>query len=338
MYNSPDMSVRVSTLITITQIGLIALLSISSSLSAKSIAADKNPTQIYDIGQSASSELIAGWDIDIRPDGLGLPDGSGSVEKGEELYDEKCAVCHGTFGEGVDRWPKLTGGQDTLSDDRPEKTVGSYWPYASTLWDYIHRAMPFQEPQSLSDNEVYAITAYVLNLNDIVDENFVLNKNNLAAISMPNKDGFYTDNRPDTSNTRCMSQCKDASQIKIIESLSGISPTDHFKHNGDTGVAYKEDTPTKVNIDLETLGIDPEAKQTYEKSCKSCHDAGLTGAPKLGVFSEWEKRIAQDKETTYTNAISGLNAMPPKGGRGDLSDDQIKAAVDYMLLLSQEFK
>ncbi len=93
--------------------------------------------------QPATEEEIAGWDIDVRPDGLGLPEGSGSVEDGEMLYEDKCASCHGSFGEAVGRYPVLAGGFDTLTEARPEKTVGSFWPYASTLWDYIHRAMPF---------------------------------------------------------------------------------------------------------------------------------------------------------------------------------------------------
>ena len=120
------------------------------------------------IGSEATAEMIAGWDIDIRPDGLGLPDGEGSVAEGEGLYEAKCASCHGLFGEGAGRWPVLAGGEGTLDTLHPEKTVGSYWPYASTLWDYIHRAMPYPAPQSLTDDETYSISAYVLYLNDVV--------------------------------------------------------------------------------------------------------------------------------------------------------------------------
>ncbi len=169
----------------------------------------------YGIGTPATAEEIAGWDIDIRPDGKGLPPGSGSVEDGEMMYEEKCASCHGSFGEGVGRYPVLSGGEGTLTDERPEKTVGSYWPYASTLWDYIHRSMPFPQPQSLTDEEVYAITAYVLYLNDLVEDDFVLTADNLASIEMPNKDGFFFDDRPDTSNTGCMKNCKDPASVKI---------------------------------------------------------------------------------------------------------------------------
>ena len=114
---------------------------------------------------------IAGWDIDVRgDDGAGLPPGKGTVHRGAEVYAEQCAICHGTFGEGEGRFPKLVGGIGTLKHDRPELTVGSYWPFAPTLWDYINRAMPMQAPHTLSADDVYALTAYILHLNDIVSE------------------------------------------------------------------------------------------------------------------------------------------------------------------------
>ena len=159
----------------------------------------------FGFGEIASAEQIAGWDIDIRPDGQGLPAGSGSVEDGEYLYEEQCAECHGSFGEGVGRFPVLAGGEGSLSDDRPTKTVGSYWPYTSTLFDYIYRAMPFTQPESLSADETYALTAYVLYLNDLVDDDLVLDQNNLASIRLPNEASFVPDPRPDVFNTRCMS-------------------------------------------------------------------------------------------------------------------------------------
>jgi Cytochrome c. len=185
------------------------------------LAAD---TGHYGIGTTATAKEIAGWDIDVRPDGKGLPKGEGSVAQGEPMYEAKCASCHGSFGEGEDRWPPLAGGEGSLTEDRPEKTVGSYWPYASTLWDYINRAMPFTAPQSLTPHEVYAISAYVLYLNDLVEDDFVLTQSNLASVKMPNVDNFYIDNRPDTNNKRCMKDCKDPSKIVIIKSLSGITP------------------------------------------------------------------------------------------------------------------
>jgi S-sulfosulfanyl-L-cysteine sulfohydrolase len=125
----------------------------------------------YGYGTPAASEQIAGWNIDARgDDGVGLPPGQGTVGRGQEVYADNCASCHGTFGEGEGRWPKLVGGNGTLRDDRPEPTVGSYWPFASTLWDYVNRAMPFPTPHTLPADDVYALTAFILNLNNIVPE------------------------------------------------------------------------------------------------------------------------------------------------------------------------
>lgn len=178
----------------------------------------------YGYGETASEAQIAGWDIDVRPDGKGLPEGSGTVDEGMKVYETHCSSCHGTFGEGMGRYPKLAGGDGSLADDRPEKTVGSYWPYASTLWDYIHRTMPFFAPQSLTDDQVYALTAYVLNLSYIVDGDFVANKDTLPKVKMPNEDGFtWQDPRPDTRSERCMKDCKD--DVAVSDSAAGKNLT-----------------------------------------------------------------------------------------------------------------
>src|SRR5215510_11639512 len=133
------------------------------------------------IGRAATPEEIAGWDIAIRPDGKGLPPGKGTVKQGEALYMERCAACHGEFGEGAGRWPLLSGGGGTLASHDPVKSVGSYWPYASTLMDYIRRSMPFGNAQSLTPDELYAVTAYVLYLNDVIkDQNIELDATSLA--------------------------------------------------------------------------------------------------------------------------------------------------------------
>lgn len=167
---------------------------------------------VLHLGRLALPEEVTAWDIDVRPDGLGLPDGSGTVETGGELYDEQCAVCHGVFGEGEGRWPILAGGHDTLEDERPEKTIGSYWPYLSTVFDYVNRAMPFGNARSLSHDDVYAITAYLLYLNDIVDEEFELSKGNFTSVRLPNEENFYFDDRDQEENyvlsgEPCMTNC-----------------------------------------------------------------------------------------------------------------------------------
>ncbi|WP_421858803.1 c-type cytochrome [Oricola sp.] len=168
----------------------------------------------FRLGRLASEDEVAAWDIDIRPDGMGLPVGQGTVADGEVLYTDNCAVCHGDFGEAVGRWPVLAGGQDTLADERPEKTVGSYWPYLSTVYDYVRRAMPFGNARSLSDDDVYAITAYLLYLNDIVDdEEFELSNENFGEVRLPNEANFIPDGRDDEGHYAekaepCMNDCK----------------------------------------------------------------------------------------------------------------------------------
>ncbi|MAZ17179.1 MAG: MFS transporter [Ahrensia sp.] len=170
----------------------------------------------FGLGRVATEDEIAAWDIDVRPDGLGLPVGKGTVADGEVLFTDNCAVCHGDFGEGVGRWPVLAGGQDTLTDSRPVKTIGSYWPYLSTVYDYVKRAMPFGNARSLSDDDVYAITAYLLYLNDVVDdEEFELSNENFEDIHLPNEGNFIPDDRFEEAHYAkkdepCMTDCKPA--------------------------------------------------------------------------------------------------------------------------------
>ena len=185
----------------------------------------------YGIGRPATADVIKGWNIDVRgDDGLGLPPGKGTVKQGEALYLAQCASCHGEFGEGNGRWPELMGGQGTLTSEDPRKTVGSYWPYAPTLFDYIRRTMPFTAPQSLSDDEVYAITAYILNLNDLLPADAALDAGGLVAIRLPNRDGFIEgDPRPDTTSPPepCMTNCR-TTPPKIISDLAerlGVTPS-----------------------------------------------------------------------------------------------------------------
>ncbi len=182
------------------------------------------------IGRIATPEEIAGWDIDIRPDGQGLPAGKGTVKAGEPLYLERCAACHGEFGESAGRWPILMGGAGTLASHDPVKSVGSYWPYASTLMDYIRRAMPFGNAQSLSNDELYAITAYVLYLNDIIkDENFELNDKNFTSIKLPNQPNFIDDDREVAEKefwrqAPCMTNCLPG-EAKVIGRARAIDVT-----------------------------------------------------------------------------------------------------------------
>jgi len=278
------------------------------------------------IGSTISSEEIAGWDIDVRPDGLGLPDGSGSVESGEILYEEKCVTCHGSFGEGEGRWPVIAGGIGTLIEERPEKTVGSYWPYVSTLWDYIHRAMPFLQPQTLTDDEVYALTAYVLYLNEQVDDDFVLTRENLPTIELPNQNNFFDDPRPDVHNTRCMTNCLTSEQMSSWSTADlGVTPVEHL---GSAVFEAKENSASlRSSLDL--------AVDIYQKACALCHSAGVAGAPVFGDKVDWRKREEKGLTALYENALRGYQGergyMPPKGGNPQLTDEMVRAAVDYMI-------
>src|SRR6201988_4054767 len=161
----------------------------------------------YGIGRAATPAEIAGWNIDVGGEGRNLPPGSGGVGQGREVFDQQGAACHGTKGEGG-VGDRLVGGQGTLATPKPVRTVGSYWPYASTLFDYIRRAMPQNAPQSLSNDDVYAVSAYILNLNGLLPADAALDAKTLAAIKMPNRDHFVGDPRPDVKNPACMSGCQ----------------------------------------------------------------------------------------------------------------------------------
>jgi cytochrome c len=183
----------------------------------------------FDLGRPATENEVKAWDIDIRPDGQGLPDGSGTVAEGEEIYTNQCAYCHGDFGEGIDRWPVLAGGWGTLTQERPVKTVGSYWPFLSTVYDYVHRAMPFGAAQTMTDDQVYAVTAYVLYLNDVItDYDYELSKENFTEIEMPNEGNFYMDPRPDIPQVEnaepCMENCKDDVEITMRARVLDVTP------------------------------------------------------------------------------------------------------------------
>jgi cytochrome c len=161
----------------------------------------------YGIGHVATPAEIAGWNIDVNGStGKNLPAGSGSVQRGQMIFDRRCAACHGAKGEGG-IGDRLVGGEGTLASANPIRTVGSYWEYAPTLFDYIRRAMPMNAPESLTSDEVYAVSAYVLYLNGLVPEDTTLDAKSLAAIKMPNRNGFIPDPRPDIREQRCMSGC-----------------------------------------------------------------------------------------------------------------------------------
>lgn len=183
------------------------------------------------LGRAALPEEVKAWDIDVLPDGRGLPVGKGNAKDGEALYITNCAACHGEFGEGVGRWPVLAGGIGTLKNDRPEKTIGSFWPATSTLFDYINRAMPYGNAQSLTPDEVYAISAYILHMNDVIkDPEKELNQSNFAQVQLPNAGGFYDDDREVAekhfwNREICMKDCaKEPAKVTGRASVLDVTP------------------------------------------------------------------------------------------------------------------
>lgn len=191
-----------------------ALCLLAIGMSSSAFAGDKG----FGLGRDARPEEIQAWDIDVRPDGQGLPPGKGTVAEGETLFIERCAVCHGDFGEGAGRWPPLAGGTGSLTSEQPEKTMGSYWPFLSSAFDYIHRTMPFGDAQSLTPDETYAVVAFLLNMNDIVQADFELSDKNFASVRMPNETSFFPDDRTEAekqfwNREPCMKDCK--TEVKI---------------------------------------------------------------------------------------------------------------------------
>ena len=320
-------------------------------------------TKGVNFGRPATANEIKAWDIDALPDGTGLPEGEGSVELGDELYEAQCAVCHGEFGAGGSGYPQLTGGNMSKdengviitlknqrvygSTDAPKRTIGTYWPVATTLFTYIRDAMPYAHPKSLSDDEVYAITAYLLSENGIeidgeeMDEEYVLNKEKLAKVVLPNRNGFYPNiDGPKAqediraffadraknigAGTRCMKDCKDPggkdgktppAVVEIKYEMSDVTPP----------YAYEKDLPPKKKDGAEHPG-----KAGYEANCAVCHKTDAMGAPAVGDKSAWADVLKHGMDEVYSNTINGKNGMPPKGGTS-LADDKIKEIVDYMV-------
>ena len=214
------MSKSAKVLLAIT-VALGAAMVLPAPMPAQQIAArdSAKPAPKLGLGRVALPEEIAAWDTDVRPDGKGLPPGKGTVKQGDELFQAQCAACHGEFGEGAGRWPPLAGGFGSLKSDRPDKTVGSFWPDLSTVFDYVKRSMPYGNARSLSDDDVYALTAYLLSMNDVIkDPDFELSDRNFSSIKMPNAAGFYDDDRERTEKhfwikDPCMTNCRSAPKV-----------------------------------------------------------------------------------------------------------------------------
>ena len=206
------------------------------------------------------------------------------------LAGTNCAACHGEFAEGVNNWPELAGGEDTLADDDPVKTVGSYWPYLSTTWDYVHRSMPYGNAQSLTTDDVYAIVAYILYSNYLVEDDFVLTNENFLDIEMPNADGFIVDDRAETEypmwrTEPCMEDCKDSVEITMRATVLDVTPEEEGSTEEVTEAAVTQDTSEPEEVVEEVAVIDPalvEAGEKVFRKCAACHEIGEGARNKSG--------------------------------------------------------
>lgn len=313
---------------------------------------EKAHTTAFHKGKTATENEQKAWDIDVMPDGTGLPEGSGSVEDGDEIYEAKCQSCHGDFGAGSGLYPRLTAGnaeemQKTLmhqrtdpDSDGPVRVFGSNWPYASTLWWYIKTGMPHNAPLSLEDDEVYALVAYILNINEMsidgveVDDEYVLDREKFLKIVMPNVDGFepkidgpkgpdnaraYYHNPLNYGNgVRCMKDCFEGEPKvqRIAFALTDFTPP----------LSEKKSLP-EVSADVVVV----PGQEAYDENCKVCHATDSMGAPAVGDKAAWSAVVKKGIDAVYSNAIHGINGMPPKGGAMNLSDTEIHEIVDYMI-------
>ncbi|MDQ7044948.1 MAG: c-type cytochrome [Sulfurimonas sp.] len=334
---------------------------------------NEQSTKGVSFGRTPTANEIAAWDVDALPDGTGLPAGEGSVEEGDELYEAQCASCHGDFGGGGNGYPQLAGGNQSKDEngivitlknqraygatDAPKRTVGTYWPKATTLFTYIRDAMPYATPKSLSANETYAITAYILAQNEVVidgvemDDEYVLNAEKLTKVVLANNDGFYPNidgptgpadvkaffadrakniGSGGTIAQRCMKDCKDlggldgkteASVVRIGYEMTDVRPP----------YATARDLPP-----VDENSVVSKGETMYNESCKLCHATDMMGAPAVGDANAWRELMAQGKEKVIYNAINGMGGMPAKGGNDDLLPSDVKLIVEWMIENSKE--
>ncbi len=298
----------------------IAALALATATAAH--AADTAPK--FGFGTPATPQQIRGWDIDVRPDGAGLPPGRGTVAQGQAIYDAKCASCHGTFGESTD-YMVIAGGVGTLQSDAPFRTTGSKLNHATTLFDYIRRAMPFQAPKTLTDDEVYALTAYVLNLSDILPSDASLDRESILKVRMPNRDGFTTahgmlhqDGKPDVTSAACMSNC--AIEIRLSSQMPDYARDAHGNLADQTrpvGAVEGVDTsqppgaPVAKTAKVAQSSAPAAAGADLVKSlaCTTCH--GITNAIVGPSFRDVARKYAGD-----TGAEARLAAKVRQGGSG----------------------
>lgn len=262
---------------------------------------------LTDLGSPATPEEIEAWGPIVGPGGEGLPAGGGTVAEGRSLYDRRCAACHGATGrEGPD--DALAGGQGSLAGAQARKTVGSYWPAATTLWDYVNRAMPFNRPGSLAPDEVYAVVAYVLHLNGIVGEDDFVDAGTLPRIEMPNRDGFVPDPRPD---------------LALLPEGASAPPA-----AGGGAPARRATAPPAAGSVLDGVFTAAQAERgerTFREACAACHDTGEFSGGRFRIG--WVGRPVGELFET-------ISTLMPEADPGSLSRAQYAAVVAYLLQLN----
>jgi cytochrome c len=314
----------------------------------------------FGFGRAPAPAELAAWDIDVRPDGHGVRVGRGTVEQGQEIYDAKCATCHGTFGEsnqymviagGVRAEDLRAGRAAGLRSAEVVRTLGNKLNYATTLWDYINRAMPWSAPQSLSVDQVYAVTAYVLFLNEIVPAEFELNNENLLTLKMPNRDGLTrrhgmgrVDAKPDVQGLACMTRC--AAEPKIVSempafalnahgdlrrqfrpigALATIDSTRHEGHNAGLPVAQAMRSESDGNT-REIL---------TRNACMTCHgfDSAVVGPAFKDVAARYRERAEATNYLVEKIRKGGVGAwgQVPMPGQPGIREDELVAVVRWLI-------
>ena len=344
------------------------VLVLACTLASGAVAAQAaSPVQktYADIGRSATAAEIKAWDIDVRPDFKGLPPGSGSVARGQQIWETKCESCHGVFGESNSVFTPIAGGT-TAQDmkigrvaslaraDFPQRTTLMKLSQVSTLWDYIRRAMPWNAPKSLSTDEVYAVTAYVLHLGDIVAADFVLSDRNIRDVQsrLPNRNGMLpyaplwnVGGKADVQNARCMNDCPQ--EMEHMSSIPDFARNQHgnlAEQNRSIGPSRGTDTTRAASASMRgvrsTAGsITPpvpamrDLAQKY--ACSACHQADrkLVGPSHADIAAKYRGNAGAEamlmaKVRAGGSGVWGSTAMPP---HAEIGDDDLRALVRWSL-------